>query len=152
MCLLFMFIGGSSGSTAGGVKTVTILVLAAALWSGLRGRQTVALRGRTIPARQVFNAFTLTLTVLVTVFVCTMAISLWEGGSFLSILYEVTSAVGTVGLSTGLTGSLSAGSCLVIVALMYMGRVGILSFSLAFMIPKGGGDKVRYPTCDVMIG
>ncbi len=152
MCLLFMFIGGSSGSTAGGVKTVTILVLAAALWSGLRGRQTVALRGRTIPARQVFNAFTLTLTVLVTVFVCTMAISLWEGGSFLSVLYEVTSAVGTVGLSTGLTGSLSAGSCLVIVVLMYMGRVGILSFSLAFMIPKGGGDKVRYPTCDVMIG
>lgn len=152
MCLLFMFIGGSSGSTAGGVKTVTMLVLAAALWSGLRGRQAVLLRGRTIPARQVFNAFTLTLTVLVTVFLCSMGISLWEGGPFLPVLYEVTSAMGTVGLSTGLTGSLSSGSCLVIIALMYMGRVGILSFSLAFMIPKGGGDKVRYPTCDVMIG
>ena len=152
MCLLFMFIGGSSGSTAGGVKTVTMLVLAAALWSGLRGRQAVLLWGRTIPARQVFNAFTLTLTVLVTVFLCSMGISLWEGGPFLPVLYEVTSAMGTVGLSTGLTGSLSAGSCLVIIALMYMGRVGILSFSLAFMIPKGGGEKVRYPTCDVMIG
>lgn len=152
MCLLFMFIGGSSGSTAGGVKTVTMLVLAAALWSGLRGRQAVLLWGRTIPARQVFNAFTLTLTVLVTVLLCSMGISLWEGGPFLPVLYEVTSAMGTVGLSTGLTGSLSAGSCLVIIALMYMGRVGILSFSLAFMIPKGGGEKVRYPTCDVMIG
>lgn len=152
MCLLFMFIGGSSGSTAGGVKTVTMLVLAAALWSGLRGRQAVLLWGRTIPARQVFNAFTLTLTVLVTVLLCSMGISLWEGGPFLPVLYEVTSAMGTVGLSTGLTGSLSAGSCLVIIALMYMGRVGILSFSLAFMIPKGGGDKVRYPNCDVMVG
>lgn len=152
MCLLFMLIGGSSGSTAGGVKTVTVLVLAAALWNGLRGRQMVLLRGRTIPARQVFNAFTLTLTVLVAVFLCSMGISLAEGGPFLPILYEVTSAVGTVGLSTGLTGSLSAGSCLVIIALMYMGRVGILSFSLAFMLPKGRGDKVRYPTCDVMIG
>ena len=152
MCLLFMFIGGSSGSTAGGVKTVTVLVLAAALWSGLQGRQAVLLRGRTIPARQVFNAFTLTFTVLVTVFLCSMGISLWEGGSFLPVLYEVTSAMGTVGLSTGLTGSLSTGSCLAIIALMYMGRVGILSFSLAFMIPKGGGEKVRYPTCDVMIG
>lgn len=152
MCLLYMIVGGSSGSTAGGVKTVTALVLAAALWSGLRGREEVTLRGWTIPRRQVSSAFTLTMTMILLAFFSAAVLCLLEPAGFVPLAFETVSALGTVGLSTGVTGSLSAASDLILIALMYMGRVGILSFSLAFMIRKGRTDKVRYPSCDLMIG
>ncbi|MDY3014964.1 MAG: potassium transporter TrkG [Evtepia sp.] len=152
MSLLYMLVGGSSGSTAGGIKTVTALVLAAALWSGLRGRRDVTIFRRRVREEQISDAFTLTLTVLLAVFVCAMTLSVLEEVPFLSLLFEVVSAIGTVGVSTGITSSLSPVSCLILIGLMYMGRVGILSFSLAFIIRRGKTDKVRYPTCDLMIG
>lgn len=150
--LLFMLIGGSGGSTAGGVKTATAGVLVLALWCGLHGRAEVTLRGRTVPRRQVTNAMTLTLTVVLIVFACAVAISLMEGLQFLPVVFEVVSAMGTVGVSTGITPGLSPASQGMLIGLMYMGRVGILSFSLAFLTRKKHIPKVTYPTFDILIG
>ena len=148
---VFMLVGGSSGSTAGGLKTVTAGVLLVSLWESLRGRDQVVLRGRTIPARRVLDAMTLTLTVCLLFLGGAMMLSVTEGLPFLKAAYEVASALGTVGLSMGVTPELSAASSVLVILFMYMGRVGILSFSIAFMTRRSDG-KVRYPVTEVLIG
>lgn len=148
---VLMLIGGSSGSTAGGLKTVTVGVLIIALWESLRGREQVVLRGWTIPARRVLDAMTLTLTVCILFVGGAMVLSLTEGLPFIKAAYEAASALGTVGLSMGATPGLGVVGSVLIILFMYMGRVGILSFSLAFMARKSDG-KVRYPTTEVLIG
>jgi len=148
---VLMLIGGSSGSTAGGLKTVTVGVLLIALWESLRGREQVMLCSRTISARRVLDAMTLTLTVCILLVSGSMVLSVVDGLPMLQSAYEVASALGTVGLSMGATPGLSAASSLLIILFMYIGRVGILSFSVAFMTRKGS-DKLRYPTVEVLIG
>lgn len=148
---LLMLVGGSSGSTAGGLKTVTVGVLLLTVWSSLRGQERVVLRGRTIPERRVLDAITLTLTVTLLFLTGSIALSLVDGLPFLAAMYEVASALGTVGLSMGATPGLSTASSLVIVLFMYLGRVGILSFSIAFLTRRSG-SKLTYPTAEILIG
>ncbi len=150
MSCIWMLIGGSSGSTAGGLKTATLGVLLVALWESLRGKDQVVLRGRTIPARRVLDAMTLALSVCVVFLGGTMALSLLEGLPFMQASFEVASALGTVGLSMGVTTGLGTASSVLLILFMYMGRVGILSFSMAFMTRRD--NKLRYPTADVLIG
>ena len=151
MCMVLMLIGGSSGSTAGGIKTVTAGVLLLTLWESLRGREEVVFRHRTIPQRRVLDAMTLTLSVLFLLVTGTMLISVWDGLSFLQVGFEVASALGTVGLSMGITTTLSSTSSLVLILCMYLGRVGILTFSIAFLTRRTE-SKLHYPTIDIMIG
>lgn len=150
--MLFMLIGGCSGSTACGIKVVTVVVLGAALVSGLLGREEVVVDGWTIPQRQVRNAMTLTMVVIFTALLAALIMAHIEGGSFLPMFFESIAAIGTVGLSTGVTESLSFASHCVLLALMYLGRVGILAFSLAFLTKKTVGDKIKYPSCELLIG
>lgn len=151
--LILMLIGGSSGSTAGGIKTVTVGVLLLALRSGLAGREQVTLRGRTIPYRQVLNAMTLTLTVACTFVAASLLITTVEGLPYLDVAFEVASAMGTVGLTVGITPELSILSKALLIGLMYLGRVGILSFSIAFLTQSGRKPKVTYPEIShIMIG
>ena len=150
-CIL-MLIGGSSGSTAGGLKTATVAVLLLALRSGLAGREQVTFRGRTIPYRRVLNAMTLALVMLFLFLVGSMVISTAEDLPYLDCAFEVASAMGTVGLTTGLTPTLSPFSQTLIILLMYTGRVGVLSFSIALMTRRGNAAKIRYPEMNVMIG
>lgn len=152
MCLLLMLVGGCSGSTACGIKTVTAVVLAAALVSGLRGREDTVLFGRTVPRESVRRAMVLTLTLFGVVFLSSMVICHIEGGGYLPILFETVAAVGTVGMSVGLTPDMTFASHCILLVLMYVGRVGILSFSLAFLVGKENREKIRYPTCEIMIG
>lgn len=151
LAILFMLVGGSSGSTAGGIKTVTAGVLLLALWESLRGKEHVVFRGRTIPARRVLDAMTLTLAVALLFLAGSMALSLLDGLPFLVAAYEVGSALGTVGLSMGATPGLSPASSLLIILFMYLGRVGILTFSIAFLTRRSE-SRLRYPTVDIMIG
>ena len=151
LSILLMLVGGSSGSTAGGIKTVTAGVLLVALWESLRGKEQVVLRGRTIPQRRVLDAMTLCLAVVILFVAGAMALSLLDGLPFLTAAYEVASAIGTVGLSMGATPSLSPASSLLVILLMYLGRVGILSFSVAFLTRRADSG-LRYPTADMMIG
>ena len=151
LSMILMLIGGSSGSTAGGIKTVTAGVLLLSLWESLRGREHVVLRGRTIPARRVLDAMTLTLAVVLLFVAGSMALSVLDGLPFLTAAYETASALGTVGLSMGATPELGMASSLLIVLFMYLGRVGILTFSIAFL-NRRVQNKLRYPTVDIMVG
>lgn len=150
-CIL-MLIGGSSGSTAGGMKTVTAWVLLMSLWAGFRGREEVSFRGRTIPYRRVLNALTLGVMFVVIFCVGAMAISLADGVPFLSAAYETASAMGTVGVTAGITPTLGPLSHMLLMLLMYTGRVGMFSFSISVLTRGRNQGKIKYPECNIMIG
>lgn len=150
-CVL-MLIGGSSGSTAGGLKTVTAAVLLLGLRAGLTGREQVTFRGRSISYRKVINAMTLALILLFLFLVGSISISIVENVPYLDAAFEVASALGTVGVSTGLTPHLTPFSELLITLLMYLGRVGVISVSVAFLTRGQVAAKIKYPNLNVMIG
>lgn len=152
MSIVMMVIGGSSGSTAGGVKTVTVGVLLLSLREGLRGQDEVVFRGRTIPQRKVLAALTLVLALGVLIVAFSMAIAILDGVPYLAAIFESAAALTTVGLTTGITAGLSTVTRLLLLAAMYLGRVGVLSFSLAFLHGDGARRKISYPETDVMIG
>lgn len=150
-CVL-MLIGGSSGSTAGGLKTVTVAVLLLGLRAGLTGREQVTFRGRSISYRRVLNAMTLALIMLFLFLLGSISISIVEGVPYLNAAFEVASALGTVGVSTGLTPHLQPFSEVLLLLLMYLGRVGVFSVSVAFLTRSQAASKIKYPNLDVMIG
>ena len=150
-CLL-MLIGGSSGSTAGGLKTVTAAVLLLGLRSSLAGREQVTFRGRAISYQRVANAMSLALIMLFLFLLGSITISLAENVHYLDAAFETASALGTVGVTTGITPSLSPFSQTILITLMYLGRVGVFSVSVAFLTRSQGIARVKYPYLDVMIG
>ena len=152
MCILLMLVGGSSGSCAGGLKTSTVGVLLLALRSGLRGREVVTIRGRTIPQQKVLSAMTLMLVFVFMFIAASMAIAIIDDVPYLAAAYETASAMATVGVTTGITPGLSSASHTILIILMYLGRVWVLSFSLAFMTQKKAHSKINFPHADVMIG
>ncbi|HHQ47692.1 MAG TPA: hypothetical protein ENK19_02255 [Acidobacteria bacterium] len=158
--VVLMFIGASPGSTGGGVKTTTLGVLVAAAVSRARGHRRVNLWNRTLPDGLLATAATLmgaglSLVLLATLLVLHLEAELGGtlGGadSFLRVLFEVVSAFGTVGLSTGITAQLLVPSRLILVALMFLGRVGPLTFGLALTWRPAPGDW-QQPEETVMIG
>ena len=149
---IWMLIGGSSGSTAGGLKTVTAAVLLLTLRARLTGREQVTFRGRAVPYAQVLNAMTLVLVMGLIFLVSSMVISTLEGLPYVDCAFEVASAMGTVGLTTGITPTLSMFSQSLLILLMYTGRIGLLSFSIALAVRHGRPAKLRYPEMNVMIG
>ncbi|MEG1395425.1 MAG: potassium transporter TrkG [Oscillospiraceae bacterium] len=150
--ILLMLVGGSSGSTAGGIKTVTMGVLLLALRAGMHGSDEVTIGEKTISSRRVINAMTLVLIVLFIFFGGSMILSVAEGLPFLDCGFEIASALGTVGVTTGMTPSLSALSRIVVMCCMFIGRVGIMSFSIAFLTHRNAAAKIKYPHMDIMIG
>lgn len=151
-CIL-MFIGGSPGGTAGGVKTTTIMILLLTCWSVLKGNPDTEYCRRKIPALNVRTAFSVVIVAFVALLGGTMAILLFEPVGLMDALYEVTSAIGTVGLSVGITPSLSSASKLVVILLMYMGRIGPTTLVLLFA-GKIGKTKAgrKLPEERIMVG
>ncbi len=152
MSCILMLIGGSSGSTAGGLKTVTVWVLVMVVASGLRGRENIVFHGRTLPTQRALNAVSLFLMVSFLFFTGSMLISVTHEATFLQAAYETASALGTVGLTTGITPHLTWPAQALLIVLMYAGRVGILSFSIAFLNRKKDSLHIKYPAFSVMIG
>lgn len=152
VALVLMLIGGSSGSTAGGLKTGTVGVLLLTLRQRMKGHEEVVYHKRTIPSIQVINAMILLQMMLLFFFFGSLALAVTDNAAFLPSVYEAASAMGTVGLSMNLTASMNTLSSLVIIALMFLGRVGILSCSIALMTSKRKPDVVKYPKTDMMIG
>lgn len=150
-CLL-MLIGGSPGSTAGGIKTVTAAVLVLSALSALRGRTVVSAFGRTIVTRSIMNAVTMMIVGGALSLTGTCIISHVEAAPFGQCLFEAVSAFATVGLSMGLTPTLSAPSCLILITLMYLGRVGVLTLGVAVLMRHHAPPKMHYPNANVMVG
>jgi trk system potassium uptake protein TrkH len=126
-----MFIGGASGSTAGGVKINTVAVAIVASWSAVRGGSTPAAFGRRIPDVIVYRAMAILIVAIVGAFGLALALQLTGSQPFLDVLFEGVSALGTVGVSTGLTGDFSPAGQLLLVAAMFVGRLGPLALVLA---------------------
>lgn len=150
--IILMFIGGSSGSIAGGIKTTTAAVLVLFALSQVRRQQTNAVFGREIAPEALKKAvtvflFNLILALTGSVIIC----AIQKDMSLSQILFEVFSAVGTVGMTMGITRDLALVSKIVLVFLMYCGRVGSVSFALA-MLEKRARPAVSYPREEITIG
>ena len=152
VCTMFMLIGGSSGSTAGGLKTVTFLVLILFVLTRSRGRDTVCAFHRTIPKGQVLDAMTIALIMVMLAMTGAIFISATSPIGFLDALFEAVSALGTVGLTAGATGQLSIPAQLLIIVYMYFGRVGVLTISLGFLSGSRGEERFRYAETSLLIG
>lgn len=149
---ILMFIGAGSGGTAGGVKLTTAAVLVAAVLAEVRGDRAVALRGRTVPAATLRQALAVLSFGVVLVVGCTTAILfLAPGFTTDQIAFETVSAFATVGLSTGITGELPLPAQLLLVALMFAGRVGPLSLATAMAL-RTGRRRYDYPEERPFIG
>lgn len=147
-----MLIGGSSGSTAGGVKTVTMGVLLLSVWATARGRSRVTVFHRTIGAKQVSDAVAVVTMVFAIAVVSGMVLSVSNGMDFMDCLYEAISAIATVGLSTGITAELNVFSRLIIIVLMFFGRVGVMTISLGFLLSNRAEERYRYADTRLLIG
>lgn len=152
LTILLMLIGGSSGSTAGGLKTVTFIVIVLFLISGLRGKDEVKCFDRTIPMKQVNDALKI-FTIMVTLtFIGAVVIVTTSNAGFVDALYETVSAIATVGLTTGITPTLSMAAKIMIIIYMYFGRVGILTISLGFFQAKQTETRIKYIETNLLIG
>lgn len=150
--ILLMFIGASPGSTGGGIKTVTFFVLVGSAWSVSRGRGELALFGRRLAFDIVIRAGVIALmSVLVTGAALTLLTLTEPKQEFLTLAFEAVSAFGTVGLSRGVTPQLSRLGRLIIIALMFLGRVGLLTFAVA-LVKQPVASNLRYPTENVVVG
>jgi trk system potassium uptake protein TrkH len=149
---VLMFIGASPGSTGGGIKTTTFGLLAASVWSQGRGKEDTEVFHRRIPTGQVTKAVAVTLASGCLVTVVTLLLSLSETGEFLTVLFEVVSAFGTVGLSMGLTPHLTRLGRLLIIGTMFSGRVGPLTAMIALTQSARPGSHIRRVEDRVLIG
>jgi len=146
-----MFIGGASGSTAGGIKVNTLGVIWAYIRSFRRGKEEILLYKHQIPKEQVLQAFTVIVFAVLSVFAVTTVLMIFETASPLNILFETVSAFATVGLSTGITGSLSPVGKTGIILLMFLGRLGPLTM-LTASSGRERQSNISYPEASVMIG
>jgi len=158
--IFLMFVGASPGSTGGGIKTSTFGVLVALGISRLRSEEEVNLFRRTLSKFSVWRALSVTLTAIFVIATATMLLMLTEGGispfldtpgMFVEILFEVVSAFGTVGLSLGITAGLTAIGKIIIVLVMYTGRLGPMLIALAIS-PREKRARFKYAEEQVMIG
>jgi len=150
--IIYMFIGASSGSTGGGVKVTTFAVILITVQSILRGKKDAMIFERRIPEDIMLRAMVILVLSIVIVVGTTLLLDITERGqSFLAILFEATSAFGTVGLSTGLTPQLSEAGRWIIMMTMFIGRLGPLTIGFA-LARKKEKVYVRYPEEKIMIG
>lgn len=149
--ILLMWIGASPASTGGGIKTSTIAVAFMNVISIAKGKKSLEVFGREIAQTSINKSFAIILFSLLVIFVSSFGVYLFDPDKkLLSIVFEVVSAYGTVGLSRNITGDLTNASKIIIVITMFLGRVGIITFMMAF-IKRTDNLKYRYPAEDLLI-
>ena len=152
MCML-MFVGGASGSTAGGVKVGTLTVAACAVFSALKGENHVNVMGRRFSRDTVMQSFALIFVSFTVIIISALTVSAVDSVPFLESLFEVTSAFCTVGVTTGITTALSPVSLCLLMFLMFLGRVGFMTATYAlFLRHTKVSNKIQYPEVKMIIG
>jgi trk system potassium uptake protein TrkH len=152
--IIFMYIGASPGSTGGGIKTSTFAVLVMTVISVIKGRDDTEIAGKRIPKDLVYRALSIVAISIALLIVDVLVLSLTEkGAGLVEMVYEATSAFGTVGLSLGFSPKLTSIGRIIIILTMYTGRVGPLTLAFAFAQKNlKGGAIVKYPEEKVLIG
>lgn len=151
LIIIFMFIGASPTSTGGGIKTTTFAIIMMSVWTLIKGKRDTNIFYRRIDEKLIFKAMALMVISLLILISATFLLSMVEEVPFIHILFEVTSAFGTVGLSLGLSGNLSTSGKIIIILVMFAGRVGPLTLALA-LVRRKKHALVGYPSGKIMIG
>ncbi len=149
--MVLMFIGASPVSTGGGIKTATVAVLIMAVHSRLRARADTEAFGRRIDSEIVYRALTVAVFSAALVGTCIIVLSLVSDVDIVKLMFEAVSAFGTVGLSTGITPELNTASKVILICLMFVGRLGPLTLAFALM-QQERRETLRYPRGNVIIG
>ena len=149
--IILMFIGASPGSTGGGIKTTTFTVLIGAVIAMMRGKEDIVLFKYRLARERIFKALTITMLSLSLVILVAMVLSTTEDKAFIKILFETTSAFGTVGLTLGITPELSHIGKIVISLTMFAGRLGPLTLAYA-LGPRTEKELYRHPEGKITIG
>lgn len=151
LIIVLMFVGASPGSTGGGIKTTTFASLVMGVWAMISGKEDAAAFERRIPKEQIIKAMSITFIAFMLVITVTMALSITEQADFLTTIFEVTSAFGTVGLSMGLTPELSPLGRVLIIFTMFAGRIGPLTMAFALAL-RSQKSALKYPEEKIIIG
>lgn len=141
ICVILMYVGASPSGTAGGIKITTLTAVLSIMKSRLRGSKRITFFGRIIPYERLYIATSAFIFYTLIIVVGTLLITFSDAFAFKDILFEVASALGTVGISRGITGDLSSFSKIVIIILMFIGRLGVLTFGLAIWSRNVTGKK-----------
>ena len=152
ICIILMFIGGSPVGTAGGIKTVTIVVLFATTIAIVRGKNEVTLFQRNLSKQVTRKAVAVAFSSFIIVALSTILLSLSTDAPALDVVFETVSATATVGLSRNLTSSLNVWGKLILSATMYFGRIGPISLATSFNLKKENINIIKNPTEDVRLG
>lgn len=150
--IILMFIGGSPGSTAGGVKTSTVGILLLACFAVVRGQPDITVYGRRIKQSVVMKVMVILVIAIGIVILGTIALLALDDKDFMATVFEVVSAFGTVGLSLGITPQLSTASRLVLAVIMYLGRVGVMTAAFALSARHADEGGIRFPEGNIMVG
>ncbi|BCB05653.1 TrkH family potassium uptake protein [Bacillus sp. KH172YL63] len=151
LTILLMFIGAGSASTGGGIKLTTFVVISLSVFAFLRDKKEIRIFRRTIGQTHIFKALAISMISVLLVFTALFFLEMTESdATFMSLVFEVVSAFGTVGLSMGITASLSTVGKWIIIVVMFTGKLGPLT--LAFSLSRPDKEKIRYPKEDILTG
>lgn len=151
LIIILMFIGASPASTGGGVKTTTIALVLGTARALLMGSDEVVFGGKRIPPALILKAFTITILSIAMIFLAIFILTIIEEQPFFDLVFEVFSAFGTAGLSTGLTPQLSVAGKILLIITMYTGRIGPLTLLYA-LTRRFKPSGIRYPEEKILIG
>ncbi len=151
MTCFLMLIGGGSASTAGGIKVTTFIVLILVVWAEARGYQDVNVGDRRLSPKILRTALAITVSYAFLVGIGVMALLSLSDAPLTAVLFETVSAIATVGLSTGITGTLGRPELIVLMLLMFAGRLGALTLASAFALRRRA-DTYRLPEGSPLIG
>ena len=148
-----MFIGGSPAGTAGGVKTTTVFMLLLTCRAVIRGGKDTECFGKKITEENIKSGISIIIVSFISLFVGIMLMCSFEDFAFVDIMYEVSSALGTVGLTRGITSQLDVAGKIINIILMYIGRLGPITMALAFGYRRNSSINMReLPTKRIIVG
>lgn len=148
--IFLMFVGAGSASTGGGIKLTTFIIILLAVSAFIRDKNEIVLFRRSIDQKYVYKSLAISIVSILFIFLSLFILNITEQADFLSILFEVISAFGTVGLSMGLTADLSSAGKCIIIFIMLLGKLGPLT--LVYSLAKPKVRKINYPKEDVLTG